>query len=286
MKLLTAILATTVLALPASAATLRITVTNNQDAPIAGPDGFSGDAGFALTPVYGAFHDGSFDTVTLGEEVSAGVETLAELGSPAAVRAEREAAHPGSTGTVIANGRPIFGGESASAEVEITDFENQRYFSFLSMIIPSNDLFIANADAQAFNLFNDDGSFAGPRIINVSGLQVFDAGTEENNADVTGGAAFIAGSSAPAGVDTDGVASAGFSALEEFLGVDTVAGFNINSELAPSSFFADANNASFFNVATITIEQVAPVPLPAGGALLLSGLAFGGFAARRKSKRA
>ncbi len=281
MKLLTAILATTtMLALPAGATTLRITVTNNQNAAANGTD-----AGFALTPVYGAFHNGSFDTVTLGEEVSAGVETLAELGNPAAVRAEREAALPGSTAAVIANGRPIFGGESASAEVDITDIANQRYFSFLSMIIPSNDLFVANDNALAYDLFNDDGSFVGPQTINITGLQVFDAGTEENNADVSGGAAFIAGSNAPGGVDTDGVASAGFAALEEFLGTTTVAGFNIDPELAPPSFFADASNAGLFNIATITIEEVvAPVPLPAGGALLLSGLAFGGFAARRKAR--
>ncbi len=274
MKTLTAALLLTALAAPVSATTLRITVTNTQ-----------GDTGFALAPVYSAFHDGSFDSVTVGETVTAGVETLAELGNPAAVRAERIAALPNSAGAAVSAGA-LLGGATQSTEVEITDFENQRFFSFLSMILPSNDLFIANDDATAFNLFNDDGSFIGTQTIAVNGLNVFDAGTEVNDASVTGGAAFVAGSAAPGGVNIEsGSATAGFAALEDFLGVETAPGFVLASGTG-TGFFSDISNASQFSLATITIEEVAPVPLPAGGMLLLSGLAFGGFAARRKAKRA
>lgn len=280
MKILTAALMTAAMALPASATTLRITVTNTQLAPT------EGEAGFALAPVYSAFHDGSFDPVTVGERVTAGVETLAELGNPAAVRAERIAALPASTGAPVSSGA-LIGGASSSVEVEITDFLSQRYFSFLSMVLPSNDLFIANATATAYNLFNDDGTFVGPRTISVTGLDVFDAGTEENNADVSGGAAFVAGAAAPDGVDTDDVATAGFSALEAFLGAETPAGFSISPDLVPAGFFADASNAGLFSIASITIEEVvAPVPLPAGGVLLLSALGVAGVSsARRKAKK-
>ena len=278
MKVLTAALVASALAVPASATTLRITITNNQ-----------ADDGFALTPVYSAFHDGNFDPVTVGEQASFGVERLAELGQIDVLPLERTADQPNSTATaVFGDGAPpIFGGVTSSAEIEITDFENQRFFSFLSMVLPSNDLFIANAQADAYNLFNDDGTFVGPQIINVTGEQVYDAGTELNDASLDGGAAFVAGSTATAGFETDDAITAGFSALEEFLGVTTGPGFVIDSDLGSNGFFADASNAALFNIATITIEEVvAPVPLPAGGMLLLSGLGFAGFAARRKAKRA
>lgn len=280
MKFLTTLIATTVLAMPASATTLRITVTNNQNAIS------EGNAGFALTPVYTALHNGNFDSVTAGSAVSAGVETLAELGNPSLLPAERtaEGVSPGSVATTISNGRPLFGGESATVEIDVNDFENQRYFSFLSMVIPSNDLFIANADPLAYNLFNDDGTFAGPQTIDVTGVNVWDAGTEANDALTTGGGAFVAGSDATAGVVTDGVATAGFSDLATYLGVTTVPGFLIDEGIGIDGFFGDFSNASIFSLATITIEQVAPVPLPAGGLLLLSGLGFGGFVARRKKK--
>ncbi len=280
MKFLTTLLATTVLALPASAATLRITVTNTQAAPS------EGSAGFALTPVYTALHNGNFDSVTAGSAVSAGVETLAELGNPSLLPAERTAdgVSPGSVATTISNGRPLFGGESATVEIDVDDFENQRYFSFLSMVVPSNDLFIANADPLAYNLFNDDGTFVGPQTINVSGVNVWDAGTEANDASITGGAAFVAGSDATAGVVTDGVATSGFSELATYLGASTVPGFSIDESLGFDGFFSDFSNAYTFNLATITIEEVAPVPLPAGGLLLLSGLGLGGIVARRKKK--
>ncbi|MEO9604036.1 MAG: spondin domain-containing protein, partial [Lentilitoribacter sp.] len=76
MKFLSTVIIAASLAAPAMATTLRVTVTNNQAAPTAGV------AGFALTPVYSAFHNGLFDSYNLGEEVSAGVEQLAEVGNP------------------------------------------------------------------------------------------------------------------------------------------------------------------------------------------------------------
>lgn len=282
MKFVSTLAVAALLAAPATATTLRVTVTNNQAAPEAGV------AGFALTPVYSAFHNGNFDGFDLDEDVSAGVERIAELGDASLLPGERTAAgvSPGSTATLVANGRPIFGGETASSEIEITDFENQRFFTFLSMVVPSNDTFVGNEDQFAFNLFNDDGSFAGPQTINLTGLDIFDAGTEANDASATGGAAFSSIASGPEGVDTRGTTgvTAGFSGLGEFLGTPTVPGFSIDPALGDGGFFANLNNAALFSVATITIEEVvAPVPLPAGGILLLSALGFAGFASRRKA---
>ena len=283
MKFLSTLVVASLLAVPASATTLRITITNNQGAP---EDGL---AGFALTPVYSAFHNGIFDSYDLGAEVSAGVEQLAELGNPGLLPAERTAADvsPGSVATVVANGRPIFGGETAVGEVEITDFANQRYFSFLSMIVPSNDTFIANGNPLAFDLFNDDGSFAGLQTINVTGLQVRDAGTEANDSSAGGGAAFSSIAVGTEGLDTRGSGGVtdGFAGLAEFLGTPTVPGFTIDPALGGGGFFSNADNAGLFNIATITIEEVAPVPLPASGLLLLSAFGVAGAVARRKAKK-
>ncbi|MEP1539378.1 MAG: spondin domain-containing protein [Paracoccaceae bacterium] len=283
MKFLSTVIIAASLAAPAMATTLRVTVTNNQAAPTAGV------AGFALTPVYSAFHNGLFDSYNLGEEVSAGVEQLAEVGNPGLLPDERTAlgVSPGSTAITVANGRPIFGGETAYGDVVIDDFANQRFFSFLSMVVPTNDTFIANGNPTLFDLFNDDGTFAGPLTINVTGLQVRDAGTEANDASASGGAAFGANSVGGEGVDTrgSGGVTEGFTGLSTFLGTDTVPGFQIDPALGGSGFFDDINNAALFNVATITIE-ISPVPLPAGGVLLLSAMGFAGFVSRRKARAA
>ena len=284
MKFLSTVVIAAVLAAPAMATTLRVTVTNNQAAPTAGV------AGFALTPVYSAFHNGVFDSFDVGAQVSAGVEQLAEIGSPSLLPAERTAlgVSPGSTAINVADGRPIFGGETVYGDVEITDFANQRFFSFLSMVVPTNDTFIGNADSTAFDLFNDDGTFAGPLTINITGLGVYDAGTEVNDSSATGGAAFSAIANGGEGVNeraTSGGVSEGFTGLSEFLGTNTVPGFQIDPALGGSGFFDDFNNAALFNVATITIE-ISPVPLPAGGVLLLSAMGFAGFVSRRKSRAA
>lgn len=282
MKFLTTLVMAAVLAVPAGATTLRITVTNNQAAP---EDGL---AGFALTPVYSAFHNGNFDSYDLGVDVSAGVERLAELGDTSLLPGERTApgVSPGSVATTIANGRPIFGGETAVGEITITDFTNQRFFSFLSMVVPTNDTFIANGNPLAFDLFNDDGTFAGLRTIDITGLQVRDAGTEANDATASGGAAFSSIAVGTEGANTRGTTGVtdGFAGLSTFLGTPTIPGFTIDPDLGGPGFFDNPENAALFSIATITIEEVSAVPLPAGGVLLLSALGMAGFAARRRAR--
>lgn len=264
------------LAAPATATTLRITVTND-----AGPDGF------ALTPVYTAFHNGNFDSYDLNAPATDGLEALAEVGNFGLIRDERIAAAPGSSGAVFssftADGdrRPLFGGESATVDVDITDPSAQRYFSYLSMIIPTNDIFIANGNPLAFELFDDMGIFAGDRTISVTGAQARDAGTEVNDRNT--GVAFADGQNGAAGADEGGVVTAGYEELIRYVGLPTAGGFTINSDLKNTLIDTPADQ---FAVATITIEQIAPVPLPAGGALMLSALGIAGFVARRRVRGA
>jgi len=158
----------------ASAVSLKISITNN-----------SGMGGLTLTPLYTAFHDGTFDTFDTGAAASAGIEALAEDGNFMPIRDARMMSHPSSQGAVITApqgfaGAPLIEpGETGSVTVNV-DSAN-RFFSYLSMILPSNDQFIGNGDAMAHQIFDAAGNFLGNQTINVSGLNAYDAGTEVNN---------------------------------------------------------------------------------------------------------
>lgn len=281
MKFTLPLILATVLAAPATASSLRITITNDAQAD-----------GFALTPVYAAIHNGDFDSYTPGTAASAGLEQLAEVGSIPAVRDERIAATTGqgnpSAGAIFSSftpdgdRRPLFGGESATVDVNLTNLSTQRFFSFLSMVIPTNDLFVGNGDPFAFELFDADGNFTGSQTIRVTGADVRDAGTEVN--DRNNGVAFAAGQNGGAGATEGGVVTTdGYSELVRYVGLDTAGGFTINTDLKNTLLDTPASD---FAIATITIEQIAPVPLPAGAVLLMSGLGMGAVVARRKKRKA
>ena len=234
-------------------------------------------AGFLVTPVYAGFHDGGFDAFNEGEAASAGVEQVAELPIPPFIptmgnllAAERQADQDGdgvdSQGTFIANGGPIADGSSATIEVDIADPTVNRYASFLAMVVPSNDTFFGNDDPLAYELFDMSGDLM-TNMIEITAGSIYDAGTEVSVFDgstqqnITGGA------------DEGGVVTSifdptadGFASLLSLFGVD-------GTGLA-------ADDVVF----RISIEELAPVPLPASGALLLGALGLVGWNSRRKSK--
>ena len=264
-----AAVAATAFAAAAEAATLRVTVTNT-----AAPNGF------AITPVYAAVHDGSFDAFTEGEAASQGVETIAELGSVADLPAERLSADPDAVAGVVSGPTipPLLAGEMGSIDIAVDDPASQRFFTFLSMIVPSNDTFIGNDDPLAYELFDASGFFLGPLTIDVTGLHIYDAGTEVN--DPLDGPAFVAGVDATLGTVENGVVTQGLLSLAAFAGVQTAPGFALDGDLI--DFITDP---AVFSVARIEIEvvpDVAPIPLPAGAWMLLSALGLGGLVARRR----
>jgi hypothetical protein len=102
--------------------------------------------------------------------------------------------------------------------------------------------------------------------------------------DRSNGVAFAAGQDATAGGVEGGVVQTnGYDELIRYVGLPTVAGFTINPELQNTLLDVSADQ---FAVATIRIEQVAPVPLPAGGMLLISAMGLAGFVARRRVRGA
>lgn len=169
-----------------------------------------GEGGTFLTPVWFGFHDGeNFDLWTDGEAASGGLERIAEDGSVEGIAAEfnRQVAGGGVDATLIGgNGvpGPIDPGETASFTLNVNaDQVGQGFFTWATMVIPSNDAFLASPDdaLQDF-IFDADGNFVGPLVIERFGNDVLDAGTEVNTEE---GAAFLNQTARDQGIAENGV---------------------------------------------------------------------------------
>ena len=182
-----------------SGTAIRVTVTNTVE-----------EGGTFLTPVWFGFHNGeSFDLFTEGESASTGLERLAEDGSVEGIAAEflAQTGEHGIDGTVLGgNGvpGPIDPGESASFTLDVDpDLVGQGFFTWATMVIPSNDAFFAVPDnALADPIFDQHGNFIGPLVIERRGSDILDAGTEVNTEE---DAAFINQTARDTGIDENGV---------------------------------------------------------------------------------
>lgn len=232
-----------------SAATVEITITNEQAAD-----------GLFLTPLFVAFHDGSYDLFDAGSTVSRSLESLAEEGDASGLVADATAVGA-NTGVIASPGgvAPIIDpGESATLSLDV-DAAN-RFLSFASMVIPSNDLFIGND--EAIEVLGIDGSVIAQTLA-IYGSNVWDAGTEVNDGE---GAAFS--SNGNPSNDENGVAALQGS-LDFIIGTETAPGFLIGSVASSAT-----------PLATIIVAEPAPVPLPAS--LPLLGLSLLGLGAMRR----
>ena len=186
------------LAFSSQAVEVKVTVENLTDT-----------GGVFLTPLWVGFHDGSFDSYDTGAPASPGLERIAEDGDASVLSGEFIAAAPNGLDGVILNpegfaGAPVYEPGSVSTQVFDVDPQTQNYFSYATMIIPSNDAFVANANPTAHQLFDSNGEFTGPVSFIVFGTQARDAGTEENTEM---DAAFLNQSAGDTGVTTTDVVS-------------------------------------------------------------------------------
>ena len=168
---------------------------------LAGPltitfENLQADGGFFFTPAWGGLHDGSFDSYDGGTLASSwpGLTELAEEGNTGPISSAFAAATGGVgvdatiTGSV---GHPtISPGESGSVTLNAGNPAVNRYFSYASMLIPSNDIFVANGNPLAHEVYDAAGNFTGPLTIDIYGSSFNDNGTELNSA--LNGAAFSA----------------------------------------------------------------------------------------------
>lgn len=250
---------------------IRVTITNEN------PNG-----GFYFTPFWIAGHNGTFDMYDRGSYSQPnwpGMTEIAENGNTGPLGGIFAASGAGMAGgrsmTVTADMLPpgVFSpGESATVDFDMGDSMVNRYLSYASMVIPSNDLFIGNDDAMAHEVFDAMGHFNGPFDILIYGRMVNDNGTEVNNA--FGDAAFSL---------NDGQAMPEYNQIRALFSdpgdqdyLDSFIGTQVATmETITSSFGAESL------IATIHVGEV-----PAPGSLAF--LAMGGLAAAggRRRRRA
>ncbi len=250
----------------AQAANISVTIEN------VGPSD-----GLSFTPFWIAAHNGGFDSYDGGSTLAGfpGTEELAELGLTGPISdafAASAAGLAGGVDTTVLNGvgAPVFsGGESTTISLDVGDSSVNRYFSYASMVVPTNDLFVANGNPFAHEIFDAAGNFNGPLVIEIFASEVNDAGTEVNNAD--DGAAFLAGTDGAAGTVEDNVVRNLF----------TVSGDDVYLQSLIGRETADGNTVGSVFGSGDLIARITIVPAPGATALVGIGL-VGGL--RRRSR--
>ncbi len=265
---------------------VRVEITNN--APV---------GGVALTPVWVGFHSGSFDSYNGGLTAQPGLEALAEDGDVSllssqfndfdAINGGYSYIGPGPSDALVRTGDltdqfrldgtlgsesgppPIQPGETVSQTFDIRIDGSNRYLSYASMVIPSNDFFVANGDPTAhdlMSLYDGEGSLS----FNIGGFNaspVNDAGTEAESYLTSAANGLFGLGGGQAGPDSPaGSLGLAISNVTDSLSLDAL---NFPEGSQPNFDFNDA--ALYANgIATVTVTAV---PEPSTVALLaIAGL--------------
>lgn len=243
--------------------------------------------GFFFTPFWVALHNGGFDSYDGGTSAAMwpGLTEIAEGGDTGPISAAFAASPAGVAGgvdgTVLASAfatdAPVFNPlEKTMFTIDPGDTTVNRWFSYASMLIPSNDIFVANGNPVAHEVFGEDGRFLGPIVIEIRNLN--DNGTEVN--DAFGGAAFSANGGADA--DEDVLIREFFSDpgdpdyLASFNGTQTVTGYTLENPFAEGDLIArititrtaaptcpsdiDCNNSVGFSDLMLLLADWGPCP--------------------------
>jgi len=229
---------------------VRVEITNNA------PTG-----GIAITPPWVGFHAGTFDSYNGGLASQPGLESIAEDGATALLSTQfldfdttnggYTYVGPGPSNALVRTGDlrdryrvdgtlvdddgtpPLLPGDSISQDFTIRIDGSNRFFSYASMVLPSNDFYIANGNPAAHdlaNFYDGEGSISFniglPGTINDAGTEATDYRTSAANglfglAGGQGGPDTPSGSLGLANMNVSGDPFAGF-------GVDTPDTFNFN----------------------------------------------------------
>ena len=146
-----------------------------------------GDAPTLFAPGAWALHSNADPLFTNGEaDRGEGLESLAEDGDPAklveTLRAKGLTAGNFNTPVCADSPRPLQTGEFY--EFEVTASPATPYLSFATMLVQSNDLFLAPAE-NGIALFDEDGTAIGAQDV-TDQLLMWDTGTEANEEPGTG----------------------------------------------------------------------------------------------------
>jgi hypothetical protein len=277
---------------------IRVDITNN--APL---------GGVALTPVWIGIHSGSFDSYNGGLSSQPGLERLAEDGDTALLSAQFadfDATSGGYTyvdptgpsDALVRTGDlrdqyrlqatigtptgppPLLPGESVSHEFEIRTDGSNAYVSYLSMVLPTNDLFVANGNPLAHSLsslYDGVGSISF-NIGGFNGSPVNDAGTEAESYVTSAGNGLFGLAGGQSGPN-QGAADPN-NLIRNVTGTLPLDSLNFIEGSQP---LFDFNNGSLYGsgIATITITAI---PEPTSVVSLLLGLtvAAAGTSRRRR----
>ncbi len=231
--------------------------------------------GFNFTPVWLGLGDGTFDTFNPGETLNptfSFLENVAEIGVTGDITAAFAADQPAGQQTTLAaasGSPPLAPGEVNSFDFFDVDATDNRYLSYASMLVPSNDLFVSNADPLARSLFDSNDAFV-PFSFELTGFNVYDAGTEEN--DPSDGGAFVAGVVGTEGTTTN-------NAINRF--VET-ADFAVDLSELLSTLTPDGQTISSGFGSNTPLLRISVTAVPEPTSLALLGL--GGLAALRRRR--
>lgn len=164
------------------------------------------------TPVWVAVHDGSFDLYDRDQPISPELERLAEDGTIGPIADAFRDTGAGLDGIASGPG-PIAPGATASVSFFVDARRGEeQFFSYASMVLPSNDAFVANGSPTAHRIINHRGRFV-PTSFVVTGAEVLDAGSEVND-ELPANTAFFGQQTPDTGVTENGnvVLHPGFNA--------------------------------------------------------------------------
>ena len=221
----------------------------------------------SFAPLRIGFNSGVYDSFSNGQAASAAIISVAEGGSGADWFPAFAAGDPTATlGTVVPNpAGPLTPGLTGSA-IFTVDPSINSFFTFASMVVPSNDYFIGNDSPTQYRLFDAMGDLAITSITQ-HGREIWDAGSETT---VAANAAFLAIGDNGLRTPQNGVVSFDFADLAVFNGLTTAAGYAFNSQLTADT---EVYRISF-----------AVVPEPATlGLLALGGIGMAAIGRRRNN---
>ncbi len=237
---------------------LSVTVTVQNLAP-------TGSNGISFAPLRLGFSNGTFDSFNNGQTGNAAIVSIAEGGSGSDWFPAFQAAEPNSVRGSV--GGALLPGSTASNTFVVDSAVNQ-FFTFGTMVIPSNDLFLGNDSPTAFRLFNPGGSSLLIPSITQRGSAIWDANSEV--ADPLN-AAFVVGGTNANRTPENGLVAFDFSELAAFNGVNTAGGYT----------FSNAGLTGATDVYRISFSASA-VPEPSSIGLASVALGFVGFRRRRQ----
>jgi hypothetical protein len=180
----------------------------------------------SFAPLRLGFHNGTFDAFNAGSMQSAldPITTIAEGGSGATWFPAFRAAEPNAVlGSV---GGALLPGQTAS-NTFLVDPTVNPFFTFGTMVIPSNDLFLGNDNP--IRLFDTSGNLLVGQI-DQFGRSIWDNGSE---LPIPENAAFLVGSDNDARVPQNGVVSFSLAELPAYNGLTTAAGYTFTTAAVP-----------------------------------------------------